>query len=183
MTRRSEPERRTGGSVGNPASLANLRPNPANLIPGGTNPAGEGNARALASGARTVRPQGSPEWSPAVALSMTDLAARVGDELRGPDGEPWPWAVPSIEAVAVLRVALARVERWAADREARGTYTGDDDERVAKIADRYHRALEREALTLRSRIEARAASVSLAQAMSAVAEPADVAEGETHDGA
>ena len=142
----------------NPASLANLQP--------GAGAGRVGQAPALRHGARSHSPQHSPEWSPAVELAAADLAGRVGAELRDDAGELQPWAVPSIEAVAVLRVALARVERWTADREARGKYEGADDERVASVSERYHRALEREALTLRSRIDARAQAVDLAQAMS-----------------
>ena len=149
----------------NPASLANLQP--------GAGAGRVGQAPALRHGARSHSPQHSPEWSPAVELAAADLAGRVGAELRGEDGELQPWAVPSIEAVAVLRVALARVERWTADREARGKYEGADDERVANVAERYHRALEREALTLRSRIDARAQAVDLAQAMSDATTPGD----------
>lgn len=153
----------------NPASLANLVP--------GAGAGRAGQAPNLKHGARSREPQRGPEWSPAVRLTEADLAARVGAELRDASGELLPWAVPSIEAVAVLRVALARVERWTADREARGTYTGQDDERVANVAERYHRALEREALTLRSRIEAQGQAFDLAQHW-ASADADDQAHGE-----
>lgn len=128
------------------------------------NPAPSGNGRALKHGAKTHRPQCSPSWSPAVELAAADLASRVGDELRDEHGELLPWARPSVEAVAVLRVALARVERWTADREDRGEYVPEDDERLAKVASSYHKALEKEALTLRSRIEARGSAMDLARA-------------------
>lgn len=157
------PKRGRDGRRMNPRSLANLRPNPDNLEPGaGASKPGE--ARALKHGARTTTPQRSPAYSPAVMQAAADLAARVGDELRDEHGELLPWAVPSIEAVATLRVALARVERWTADREERGEYTPEDDERLAKVASSYHKALEKEALTLRSRLEARGSAMDLARA-------------------
>ncbi len=143
--------------------LANLRPNPDNLVPN-AGAAQPGDARRLVHGARTKKPQRSPAWSPAVELAAADLAARVGDELRDEHGELLPWARPSVEAVAVLRVALARVERWTADREERGEYVPEDDERLAKVASSYHKALEKEALTLRSRLEARGSAMDLARA-------------------
>ena len=91
-----------------PASLRNLQP--------GAGAGRVGQAPALRHGARSHSPQHSPEWSPAVELAAADLAGRVGAELRDDAGELPPWAVPSIEAVALLRLALARVGRGAADR-------------------------------------------------------------------
>jgi hypothetical protein len=113
----------------------------------------------LVHGARTTSPQRSPLWGPAVSDAIDDLAARVGDELRQEDGEVAPWAVPSIEAVAVLRVSVLRGERICAGLEERGKLTLDDTERHSKTTERYHRALEREALTLRSRVETAARAI------------------------
>lgn len=138
------------------AQLANLRPNPDNLVPGaGASRPGE--ARRLVHGARTTSPQRSPLWPPAVRDAVADLTKHVGDELRDDQGELVPWAVPSVEALAVLRVAVFRLARWTDERADRGEYVGDDDDRLTKVTERYQRALEREALTLRSRIEAQGA--------------------------
>jgi hypothetical protein len=138
-----------------PNSLANLRP--------GSHPWQPGVAPRLVHGERTRRPQRSPEWSPAVRLSIADLEGRVGGELLTEDGELQPWAVPSVEAVAVLRVALARAERHVTDLEARGLHKLEHDDLVTRVAERYHRALYREALTLRSRIEAGGQAFDLAK--------------------
>lgn len=138
----------------------------ANLQPGaGAGRVGE--APALRHGERTTSPQRSPEWSPAVERAIADLEHRVGDELRDSAGELLPWALPSVEAVALQRVAAWRVERYVADREARGTLKPADVDLASKVAERYHRSLEREALTLRSRLEARGQARTLAEAMSA----------------
>ena len=126
----------------------------------------EGASPALKHGARSRHPQRSPEWSPAVQSALGDLEQRVGAELRDGD-ELVAWAVPSVEAVALQRVAAWRVDRYVADREARGTARPEDFDLASKVAERYHRALEREALTLRSRLEARSTSFDLAQAMAA----------------
>ena len=123
-----------------------------NLVPG----AGKwkpGEAPHLVHGERTRRPQRSPEWSPAVQEACRDLEERVGPELRADSGELHAWAAPSVEAVAIQRVAAWRTDRWVADREARGTLRGEDLDLASKVGERYHRALEREALTLRSRLE------------------------------
>lgn len=129
-----------------------------------------GDSPHLEHGARSERPQRSPEWSPAVEQAVADLEARVGNELRDDDGELLPWARPSVEAVALQRVAAWRVDRYAADKEARGTLKPADVDLASKVAERYHRALEREALTLRSRLEARGQAKSLAEAMAEDAE-------------
>lgn len=118
----------------------------------------------LKLGDRTRRPQRSPEWSPAVQAAIGDLEHRVGPELRDPAGDLRPWAVPSVEAVAIQRVAAWRAERYIADREARGALTLEDLDRASKVGERYHRALEREALTLRSRVDV--ARTDIATAMS-----------------
>lgn len=160
----SGPKRGRDGRQMNPASLANLRPNPENLEPG----AGAwqpGDAPHLEHGARSRRPQRSPEWSPAVERAVDDLEHRVGDELRDSAGELLPWARPSIEAVALQRVAAWRVERHVADLEARGRLKPADADLASKVAERYHRALEREALTLRSRLEASGQARTLAEQM------------------
>ena len=146
----------------NPRSLENLRPNPDNLEPG----AGAwrpGDAPALKHGERSRRPQRSPEWSPAVELAIRDLEERVGSELRGDNGELAAWALPSVEAVALQRVSALRVERYVADLEARGTVRPADVDLASRVTERYHRALEREALTLRSRLEAGGQAFDLAQ--------------------
>lgn len=162
-------EKRGRGRRMNPRSLENLRPNPENLRPGAGAWTG-GEAPHLSHGARSRRPQRSPEWSPAVELAIADLEHRVGGELRDPAGDLEPWAMPSVEAVALQRVAALRVDRYVADREARGALKPADVDLASKVADRYHRALEREALTLRSRIDARGQAVDLAQAMAADAD-------------
>ena len=131
----------------------------------------------LTHGARTHSPQRSPEWSPAVQSALGDLEQRVGAELRDGD-ELAPWAVPSVEAVALQRVAAWRVDRYVADKEARGTMRPEDLDLQSKIAERYHRALEREALTLRSRLEARASTFDLAQHWAAEADAEGTAEEE-----
>lgn len=135
--------------------LANLQP--------GAGAGREGQAPALVHGARTVSPERSPEWSPAVDAAIRDLEGRVGAELRDAAGDLQAWAVPSIEAVALQRVAAWRVDRYVADLEARGKLRPADVDLASKVAERYHRALEREALTLRSRIEAHGAAFDLAQ--------------------
>jgi hypothetical protein len=122
-----------------------------------------GEARRLLHGARTRRPQNGPEWSPAVQAAVADLEARVGVELRGEDGSLLPWAVPSIEAVAIARVTALRNERWVATREAQGTVTGQDFALQAKVTSAYHHALAQEGLTLRSRLEAQAQAFDLAR--------------------
>lgn len=139
------------------ANLPNLRGEP---TAGSWKP---GDAPHLVHGERTRRPQAGPEWSPAVAAAVADLEGRVGAELRQPDGELFSWALPSIEAVAVQRVATWRAERRCADLEARGALKGEDVDLASRVAERYHRALEREALTLRSRLAASAGVADLAQ--------------------
>jgi hypothetical protein len=132
--------------------LANLRPVTENLVPG----AGAwkpGDAPHLVHGARGRQSWSSADWSPAVELAITELERCVGVELKGEDGELEPWARPSIEAVAQQRVNMRRGERLAEDRAARGRLSMEDVERQSKVVDAYHRALEREALTLRSRID------------------------------
>jgi hypothetical protein len=149
--------------------LANLRPAPANLEPG----AGAwkpGVAPQLRHGARTARPQRSPEWSPAVTAVIGDLEQRVGVELRDADGEIHVWAVPSVECVALQRVAAWRVDRWVQTQEAKGKLRPADLDLQSTIAERYHRALDREALTLRSRLGARGQAVDVAAAMALLAE-------------
>lgn len=69
------------------------------------------------------------------------------------------------------------MERHVAGLEARGKLTTADVDQASKVGERYHRALEREALTLRSRLEA----VSQAQALDlagAMAHDADLEERE-----
>lgn len=145
-----KPERRA-------RQLANLRPGAGAWKPG--------DSPNLEHGALTRSPQRSPEWSPAVEQAIADLEHRVGDELRDAAGALLPWALPSVEGVALQRVSAWRVERYCADREARGALKPADVDLASKVAERYHRALEREALTLRSRIEARGQALTLAEAM------------------
>jgi hypothetical protein len=130
------------------ANLPNLRglPTSTSIAPG--------EARALKHGARSRQSKASPEWSPAVRDAIADLEARVGAELRGEDGTLADWAVPSVEAVALQRVAALRVDRYLAAAEAKGGLKPDDVDTASKVAERYHRALEREALTLRGRLDA-----------------------------
>jgi hypothetical protein len=139
-----------GGGARNPRSLANLRrggpPNAGSVRPG--------EARALVHGARSRQPQRSPEWSPAVRESIADLEQRAGLELRDDSGEVAAWARPSLEVVAIQRVATWRMDRYIADRQARGRLSGQDLKLQTEVTDAYHRALEREALTLTGRIEA-----------------------------
>jgi len=142
--------------------LANLRP--------GAGAGRLGEAPALRHGERTTSPQRSPEWSPAVTAAIADLEHRVGDELRDAAGALLPWALPSVEAVALQRVAAWRVDRYVPDREARGALKPADVDLASKVAERFHRALEREALTLRSRLEARGQARTLAGAMADDAE-------------
>jgi len=145
-----DPERRA-------RQLANLRP--------GAGGGRVGEAPALRHGERTTSPQRSPEWSPAVEQAIADLEHRVGDELRDAAGALLPWALPSVEAVALQRVAAHRVDRFVADREARGALKPADVDLASRVAERFHHALEREALTLRSRLEARGQARTLAEAM------------------
>ena len=136
-----------------PNSLRNLRPTPQNLVPG----AGKwqpGEAPALKHGARSRQSQNSPEWSPAMQVSTAELEARAGAELRDENGDVAEWARSSIEAVAQHRVALWRCDRRNADLEARGRLTREDIRLQSDVADAFHRALQREALTLTGRIEA-----------------------------
>ena len=118
-----------------------------------------GDAPHLQHGARSRRPQASPEWSPAMSLCVLDLEERVDESLRDEHGELLPWAVPSVEAVAIQRIACVRMDRFVADREAKGSLSPADLDMQSKVGERYHRALEREALTLRSRIATRAAAL------------------------
>lgn len=136
-------------------SLANLRP--------GVHPWQKGEAPHLKHGARSRRPQKSPEWSPAIREAAADLEQRVGSELRDENGELHGWALPSIEALAIARVAAWRTDRFVADKEARGQLKGEDLDLSSRVGERYHKALEREALTLRSRLEARTQTFDLAQ--------------------
>ncbi len=153
-----DPERRR-------AQLANL-PNLSGAPSAGSWRPGE--APHLKHGARSRRPERGPEWSPAVSEAVRDLEAVVGDELRDASGEVHAWARPSVEAVAIQRVACWRLDRFVADQEARGTLRPEHLDLSSKVGERFHRALEREALTLRSRLEARATGFDLAQAMSAL---------------
>jgi hypothetical protein len=140
-------------------NLANLRGEPtAGSFQPGASPA-------LKHGQRSRQPQRSPEWSPAVELAIRDLEDRVGAELRDGDGELQAWALPSVEAVALLRVQAWRMDRFVADREARGVLKREDLDLASKGAERYHRGLEREALTLRSRLEAHDQAFDLAREM------------------
>jgi hypothetical protein len=130
------------------ANLPNLRgePTSASWRPGA--------APHLVHGARGRASWNSPDWSPAVELAIAELERCAGVELKDADGALEPWARPSVEAVAQQLVNMRRGERIAADRDARGRLTLEDVERQARVVDAYHRALEREALTVRSRIEA-----------------------------
>jgi hypothetical protein len=67
------------------------------------------------------------------------------------------------EAVALLRVQAWRMDRFVADREARGVLKCEDLDLASRGAEPYHRGLEREALTLRSRLEAHDQAFDLAQ--------------------
>jgi len=153
-----------GGGARHPNSLANL-PNTRGEAPAGAWQPGI--SPNLGLGDRTRKPHNSPEWSPAVQAAIGDLEQRVGSELRDHEGDLQGWALPSVEAVAIQRVAAWRAERYVADREARGVLTLDDLDRVSKVGERYHRALEREALTLRSRVETVARGRDLASEMAA----------------
>lgn len=146
-----EPKRGRDGREMHPASLANLKPGAGAWQPG--------DAPHLQHGARSRRPQASPEWSPALSLCVVDLEGRADVSLRDGDGELLPWAVPSVEAVAIQRIACVRMDRFVADREAKGNLAPADLDMASKVGERYHRALEREALTLRSRIATRAAAL------------------------
>lgn len=139
--------------------LANLKPGAGAWKPG--------DSPALVHGARSRQPQRSPAWSPAVTLSIDDLEQRVGAELRDEGGALQAWAVPSVEAVALQRVAAQRADRFIADREERGVLRPRDLEVQSLVTERYHRALEREALTLRSRIETREQAATLADLLAA----------------
>lgn len=163
-----------GGNSKDPAararSLANLRPNPEKLVAGAG--AGRvGTAPALKSGWRTHSPQRSPEWSPAVLAAIGDLESRVGAELRDADGVVHSWAVPSLEACALQRVAAWRVDRYVAAQELQGRLKPADLDLASRITERYHRSLEREALTLSSRLAAMGAGRSLAELMSDLPDP------------
>src|SRR4051812_31448408 len=125
-----DPERRA-------RQLQNLRPEPgsdawrrqmAGLRKGSesSGTARAGDARRLVHGGRSLTPQRSPEWPPAVELAILDLQGRVRAELRDADGNLHPEAVPSVEAVALARVAAGRAERWVSDKEARGTLALED---------------------------------------------------------
>src|SRR4051794_1294401 len=157
-----EPKRGRDGRRMHPASLANLRPGAGAWQPG--------DAPHLAHGARSRQPQRSPEWSPAVQCAIADLERRVGNELRDATGELRPWAVPSVEAVALQRVAAWRVDRYLADREARGRLKPEHVDLASRVAERYHRSLEREALTLQSRLGASGQARTLAEDMARDAE-------------
>lgn len=135
--------------------LANLQPGAGAWAPG--------DAPALVHGERSRQPQRSVEWSPAVERAIEDLQQRVGEELRHTDGEVHAWALPSIEAVAIQRIAAWRAERHVSALEAKGRVNGEEIERLSRVAERYHRALEREALTLRSRLDAKVQTRDLAK--------------------
>ena len=139
-----------------------------------------GDAPHLEHGARSRRPQASPEWSPAMSLCILDLEERVDVSLRDDDGELQSWAVPSVEAVAIQRIACVRMDRYVGDREAKGKLDPADLDLQSKVGDRYHRALEREALTLRSRLGAQGQADDLAKAWAAAAERERQAGNGTH---
>lgn len=128
-----------------------------------------GDAPHLEHGARSRRPQASPEWSPALSLTILDLEERIDRSLRDDAGELHPWALPSVEAVAIQRVASVRIDRYVAGREAKGKLRPEDLDLQSKIGERYHRALEREAMTLRSRLAATAGATDLAAAFAELA--------------
>lgn len=147
----------------------------ANLLKGSESPGTwqPGDAPQLEHGARSRRPQASPEWSPSLSLTILDLEDRVDASLRDDAGELLPWALPSVEAVAIQRVACVRIDRYVAGREAKGQLKPEDLDLQSKIGERYHRSLEREAMTLRSRLDATAGATDLATALAALARLAD----------
>jgi hypothetical protein len=111
--------------------------------------------------------------------------------LRDGRGELLPWALPSVEAVAIQRVASVRMDRFIADQEAKGKLKVEHLDMASKVGVRYHAALEREAMTLRSRLEATAGATDLATALARLAEadaaaaaarPTADVEGEVIDG-
>ena len=84
-------------------------------------------------------------------------------------GRPAPvGALPSVEAVAVQRVAAWRADRFVADLEARGRLTLEALDVASRVGARYHAALDKEALTLSARLAARRQSVDLATLLSSM---------------
>ena len=69
-------------------------------------------------------------------LAIRDFEGLVGPELRDAAGELQPWARPSVEAVAIQRVSCMRVDRWVADRVARGSAGGDDFDLQSRVGER-----------------------------------------------
>lgn len=114
----------------------------------------------------------SPEWPPAMAYAIDVLSRRVGAELRDERAELFPWAVDSVEAVAVQWLACVRAERVAADAEARGRPMGEHIDRCSRVGEKYARVLESRERMLRERVEARRAGFDLA------AELAELADGD-----
>jgi len=141
-----------------------------------------GDAPHLEHGAKSRRPQASPEWSPAMALCVLDLEERVDGALRDERGELLSWAVPSVEAVAIQRIASVRMDRWIADQEAKGKLKPEHLDMASKVGARYHAALDREALTLRSRLEVKGAAFDLATHWAADEDDTDVIDAEASDG-
>jgi hypothetical protein len=117
----------------NPRSLENLRR--------GVTRAPKGNGHALRHGANTTGPQDSVDWDPAMSAAIDDLQQRVHASLRDQDGQLFPWAVPSVEAVAIQRVASVRMARYIATAEAKGSLTPKDLDLQSQVGERYHRAL------------------------------------------
>jgi hypothetical protein len=101
-----------------------------------------------------------------VHAAIGDLEGRVGAELRDAAGVVHPWAVPSLEACALQRVTAWRVDRYVAAQELKGALRPADLDLASRITERYHRSLEREALTLSSRLAAMGAGRTVAELMS-----------------
>jgi hypothetical protein len=152
--------------------LANLRPPPgsnaerrqkAGLKRGkeSSGTARPGDARALMHGARTRAPQRSVEWGPAVEAAILDLQPCIGEELRDEHGDVFVWAAPAVEALALSRLTAARMERWVADRCAKGIATGTDFVMATKVNERYEDALRAQAMTLPSRLAAHREAMAL----------------------
>lgn len=140
------------------AQLANLRANRQNLKPG-AGAAGPGNARGLKHGARSEKPHNSPDWSPAVSAAITDLHARLNEELFDEAGELLPWAAPSVEALAIAKVQAMRAERIVALKESKDQATVADVKLVADVGRAYHDSLAREELLISQRLRAQSAAL------------------------
>jgi len=127
--------------------LANLRPGQGRWKPGAS--------PQLRHGLRTRRPP-VEEVEPELAAVLADLQHKVPQPLTDADWSVLPWAQESVWTLGVLKHGIVRCQRFLAQRgetDERGRFR-PENEQLGKAVDRYRRALDAEAMTLRSRLRA-----------------------------